>query len=932
MPNTRRGRKKSSKKDPVSSEQQTTLAASQATVQAQVQQANYNMTVSQQNRRSLSRHRDSISSNNTSISGLNSIYSGVSHVDENETEMFSGAAANVVPTAVSSFHHHHHPSEGVNYRSPSMSSYRSPVIGSVAVGLGDGVVSRGSGSGAIDDFNLDEVIGHADGGFYQADSAGFNADDEVDNDEEDGDLGLYPVQSNLETRNANFRFFTTQQIEDAKGVSTLQRINTESSIRHGAGGGEQDGQQGLESVVVDYDTNWNTYADDYTTDNEEAMPLSPQYPLPRHPHALAMDRGYGSVTNSQRSSRVGSPEYRNDEEEELEAYRMGMYDEDADESGLVGHGRGLDAGQGMSSHDEFNDDDYNPDGDHDGKAYLLSSRKRADVDQHDRLFGSRHPAKRHNQRFYIAEEDLVVGFAGYKTSKLRLVAYYLFIVFTLGLGYLVLRWFPRYMIKMMGDEVPLGKAEWVVIEDEFGVLDIQKVDRLWYNKRLSSFLLPKQESDVDGEEKKDDEDGKYNEEEDGKDDCVNPDDTYRDNLIRNADPVVPVLIMFEYRYMTLFYDPVDDLYRLANSWSDDKWCYYPDIKDGISEEIFKSRLTIFGLNMINIKEKSVMKLLTDEILHPFYVFQIFSIFLWFADDYYYYAFCIFIISMFSVADSLVETKKNMKRMRDLSKFQCAVRVWRNGFWTETTSDLLVPGDVYEVSDPSLSVFPCDSILLSGDCIVNEAMLTGESVPVSKVPITPEAAKCLKNEFSSAKFSNTLSRSFLYNGTKIVRCRYGADSELATALVVRTGFNTTKGSLIRSMLFPKPSGFKFYEDSFKYIGVMFLVACVGFTYSTYNFIRLGLDWKIITFRALDLITIVVPPALPATLTIGTSFALSRLRKKQIFCIAPTRVNVGGKLDVMCFDKTGTLTEEGLDIMGVHVSQPIKGRQAHEFSGL
>ncbi|GME83143.1 unnamed protein product [Ambrosiozyma monospora] len=327
-----------------------------------------------------------------------------------------------------------------------------------------------------------------------------------------------------------------------------------------------------------------------------------------------------------------------------------------------------------------------------------------------------------------------------------------------------------------------------------------------------------------------------------------------------------------------------------------------------------------------------MQLLTDEILHPFYVFQIFSIFLWFADDYYYYAFCIFIISLFSVADSLMETKKNMKRMRDLSKFQCAVRVWRNGFWTETTSDLLVPGDVYEVSDPSLSVFPCDSILLSGDCIVNEAMLTGESVPVSKVPITPEAAKCLKSEFNGAKFSNTLSRSFLYNGTKIVRCRYGADSELATALVVRTGFNTTKGSLIRSMLFPKPSGFKFYEDSFKYIGVMFIVACAGFTYSTYNFIKLGLGWKIITFRALDLITIVVPPALPATLTIGTSFALSRLRKKQIFCIAPTRVNVGGKLDVMCFDKTGTLTEEGLDIMGVHVSQPIKGRQAHEFSGL
>jgi cation-transporting ATPase 13A2 len=65
----------------------------------------------------------------------------------------------------------------------------------------------------------------------------------------------------------------------------------------------------------------------------------------------------------------------------------------------------------------------------------------------------------------------------------------------------------------------------------------------------------------------------------------------------------------------------------------------------------------------------------------------------------------------------------------------------------------------------------------------------------------------------------------------------------------------------------------------------------------------------------LITIVVPPALPATLTIGTTFAIERLRKSQIFCISPNRVNIGGKINVICFDKTGTLTEDGLDVLGV-----------------
>ena len=42
------------------------------------------------------------------------------------------------------------------------------------------------------------------------------------------------------------------------------------------------------------------------------------------------------------------------------------------------------------------------------------------------------------------------------------------------------------------------------------------------------------------------------------------------------------------------------------------------------------------------------------------------------------------------------------------------------------SSELVPGDVYEVTDPSLTQFPCDSILLAGDCIVNESMLTGNN--------------------------------------------------------------------------------------------------------------------------------------------------------------------------------------------------------------
>jgi cation-transporting ATPase 13A3/4/5 len=44
---------------------------------------------------------------------------------------------------------------------------------------------------------------------------------------------------------------------------------------------------------------------------------------------------------------------------------------------------------------------------------------------------------------------------------------------------------------------------------------------------------------------------------------------------------------------------------------------------------------------------------------------------------------------------------------------------------------LVPGDVYELSDPNLTQFPSDGLLLTGDCIVNESMLTGKGFPYLK---------------------------------------------------------------------------------------------------------------------------------------------------------------------------------------------------------
>ena len=198
------------------------------------------------------------------------------------------------------------------------------------------------------------------------------------------------------------------------------------------------------------------------------------------------------------------------------------------------------------------------------------------------------------------------------------------------------------------------------------------------------------------------------------------------------------------------------------------------------------------------------------------------------------------------------------------------------------------------------------------------MLTGESVPVSKVPITDSAMELLHRP--GTEIPQELARHYLFGGTRIIRIR-GANGLVpdnpesgAKAMVVRIGFDTTKGALIRSMLFPKPMGFKFYRDSFRFIGFLAGIAGLGFLASAATFIKLGIAWHIIVVRALDLITVVVPPALPATMSVGTAFAISRLRKAGIYCISPNRVNIAGKVNVFCFDKTGTLTADGLDVLG------------------
>lgn len=69
---------------------------------------------------------------------------------------------------------------------------------------------------------------------------------------------------------------------------------------------------------------------------------------------------------------------------------------------------------------------------------------------------------------------------------------------------------------------------------------------------------------------------------------------------------------------------------------------------------------------------------------------------------------------------------------------------------------------------------------------------------------------------------------------------------------------------------------------------------------------------IIIRALDLVTVIVPPALPAAMTVGTIYAQNRLKKQGIFCISPPRINLCGKIRLVCFDKVGLGQRHGFQL--------------------
>nr|XP_035944405.1 probable cation-transporting ATPase 13A4 isoform X3 [Halichoerus grypus] len=291
---------------------------------------------------------------------------------------------------------------------------------------------------------------------------------------------------------------------------------------------------------------------------------------------------------------------------------------------------------------------------------------------------------------------------------------------------------------------------------------------------------------------------------------------------------------------------------------------------GLTREEQEIRRLICGPNTIDVEITPIWKLLIKEVLNPFYIFQLFSVCLWFSEDYKEYAFAIIIMSIMSIALTVYDLREQSVKLHHLVASHNSITVsvcGRKAGVQELESRFLVPGDLLVLTGNKVQM-PCDAILIDGSCVVDEGMLTG--------------------------------------------------------------FNTAKGDLVRSILYPKPMNFRLYRDAIRFLLCLVGTAAIGMIYTLCVYVLSGDPPEEVVKKALDVITIAVPPALPAALTTGIIYAQRRLKKRGIFCISPQRINVCGQLNLVCFDKTGTLTREGLDLWGVVPCDRSGFQEIHSFA--
>lgn len=216
------------------------------------------------------------------------------------------------------------------------------------------------------------------------------------------------------------------------------------------------------------------------------------------------------------------------------------------------------------------------------------------------------------------------------------------------------------------------------------------------------------------------------------------------------------------------------------------------------------------------------------------------------------------------------------------------RVRRDGRVVKINAEELVPGDVFvlEAGDR----VPADGrIIEAHECEIDEAALTGESVPVNKREETLREAKPLAD-----------TANMVYQGTMVTRGR-------AIAVLVATGAKTEVGK-IAHLLQEATVGMTPLQKRLHKLSIVLVAVCLSVSafVALAGVIRGESIYKMF-LAGVSMAVAAIPEGLPAIVTIALAIGVQRMIKINVIVRRLPTVETLGCATVICSDKTGTLTE-------------------------
>jgi H+-transporting ATPase len=218
-----------------------------------------------------------------------------------------------------------------------------------------------------------------------------------------------------------------------------------------------------------------------------------------------------------------------------------------------------------------------------------------------------------------------------------------------------------------------------------------------------------------------------------------------------------------------------------------------------------------------------------------------------------------------------------------SKLALNASVRRDSAWKTVPAADLVPGDVVKLSLGG--VVAADVKLTGGEVLLDQSMLTGESVPIEAGPgVQTFAGALVRRGEAVAEVTATGPRTKFGRTAELVRTAHVVSSQQKAVLRV-----------VRNLA------------AFNGVAIVLLV-----TYAYF----LKMPLAEIVPLILTAVLASIPVALPATFTLAAALGARALAKLGVLPTRLSAVDEAGTTDVLCADKTGTLTRNALTVTAVH----------------